>query len=152
MGQVQANVSMDRPVITRVNRLITFKVRLPLSINLVVDLQVDDGSAYDVTGVVRSTSRCGRSNRCPSISTSTRPGRVTCRSWPHTGARAEMVRFVAQVDDEIKRIHRQASHSGSGRRRSVGRVIDVAGRTRQGDADLTGVIGAASVESGERRR
>ncbi len=105
MVKVQANVSMGRPVITRyVNELITFKVRLPLSINLVVDLRVDR-LRYDVTGVVPLdlTVRAVEPLSIHIDVDTPRPRDVQVGVASH-GARAEMVRFVAQIDDEIKRV------------------------------------------------
>ncbi|MFZ2241176.1 MAG: hypothetical protein WAV90_16815 [Gordonia amarae] len=105
MVKVKANVSVGRPVITRyVNELITFKVRLPLSINLVVDLRLDR-LRYDVTGVVPLdlTVRAVDPLSIHIDVDTPRPRDVQVGVASH-GTRAEVIRFVAQVDDEIKRV------------------------------------------------
>ena len=103
--KVQANVAVGRPVITRyVNELITFKVRLPLSVNLVVDLRVDR-LRYDVTGVVPLDLTVRAVDplaiHIDVVPPRARDVRVGVASH---GTRAEVIRFVAQVDDEIKRV------------------------------------------------
>ena len=146
-GQCVDGPTGDHPLRQRVDHL---KVRLPLSINLVVDLRVDR-LRYDVTGVVPLdlTVRAVEPLSIHIDVDTPRPRDAGRRGLTRAGRDGPV---QLQVDDEIKRVIAATSHSRSDAGDPSGVCHRCRRRTRQGDADLTGVIGAASVESGERRR
>ncbi len=104
IAKVQARVSIDEPQIIRdISELITFTVRIPLSIRLLVDLKVDR-IRYDVDGSVRLalTARAVEPLQLHIDVTPPRPADVTV-GVASRNLRGEIIRLVAQVDDEIKR-------------------------------------------------
>ncbi len=103
--KVQANVKIDEPEITRqVADTITFTVKLPLSIGLVVDLKVDR-IRYDVDGLVTLplSVRCAEPLQLRIEVETPRPRDVFVDVASHN-IRGSIIRYLAQVDDEIRRV------------------------------------------------
>lgn len=105
MVKVQAKVRVAEPEITRdVGQLITFTVKLPLNIALMVNLKVDR-IRYDVDGLVTLplTVRCAAPLQLRIEVEPPRPRDVFVDVSSHN-VRGEIIRNLAQVDDEIRRV------------------------------------------------
>nr|WP_308469662.1 hypothetical protein [Gordonia spumicola] len=103
--KVQANVKIAEPEITRqVADTITFTVKLPLFIGLVVDLKVDR-IRYDVDGLVTLplSVRCAEPLQLRIEVETPRPRDVFVDVASHN-IRGSIIRYLAQVDDEIRRV------------------------------------------------
>jgi hypothetical protein len=103
--KVQANVKIDEPEITRqVADTITFTVKLPLSIGLVIDLKVDR-IRYDVDGLVTLplAVRCAEPLQLRIEVETPHPRDVFVDVASHN-IRGSIIRYLAQVDDEIRRV------------------------------------------------
>ncbi|MFT4127561.1 MAG: hypothetical protein QM662_15195 [Gordonia sp. (in: high G+C Gram-positive bacteria)] len=128
VARVHAQVIVGKPSITRsVGELITFRVRLPLTIHLEVDLRVDR-IRYDVTGLVplALTVRAAEPLALHIDVKPPRPRDVQVGVASHS-TRGEVLRIVAQVDDEIKRVvARHVTDQVNSPEVLAARVIDVA--------------------------
>lgn len=105
MVKVQATVRVSEPEITRdVGQLITFTVKLPLHIGLSVNLKVDR-IRYDVDGLVTlpMTVRCAAPLQLRIEVDPPRPRDVFV-DVNSRNMRGEIIRNLAQVDDEIRRV------------------------------------------------
>ncbi|WP_239589198.1 hypothetical protein [Gordonia hydrophobica] len=105
MVKVHAKVRVEDPEITRdVGKLITFVVKLPLHIALSVDLKVDR-IRYDVDGLVTlpMTVRCAAPLQLRIEVDPPRPRDVFV-DVNSRNMRGEIIRNLAQVDDEIRRV------------------------------------------------
>ncbi|WP_051198329.1 hypothetical protein [Gordonia shandongensis] len=105
MVKVQAQVRIAEPQITRdVGQLITFVVKLPLYIGLTVDLKVDR-IRYDVDGLVTlpMTVRCAEPLQLRIEVDPPRPRDVFV-DVASRNVRGEIIRNLAQVDAEIRRV------------------------------------------------
>lgn len=105
MVKVHAKVRVAEPEITRdVGQLITFTVKLPLHIGLTVDLKVDR-IRYDVDGLVTlpMTVRCAAPLQLRIEVDPPRPRDVFV-DVNSRNMRGEIIRNLAQVDDEIRRV------------------------------------------------
>ncbi|WP_050792860.1 hypothetical protein [Gordonia neofelifaecis] len=103
--KVHAKVRVAEPEITRdVGQLITFTVKLPLHIALSVDLKVDR-IRYDVDGLVTLplTVRCAAPLQLRIEVDPPRPRDVFV-DVNSRNVRGEIIRNLAQVDDEIRRV------------------------------------------------
>ena len=127
MVKVLAHVSIDEPIIERsVEDLIRFTVQIPLRIKIKIDLKVDR-LRYDVAGLVT----------LPLTVHAVAPLEIHYLVQPPTPAdvhvdvasrnmRAEIVRNLAQVDDEVRRvIARQVAEEIDKPEVRAARVIDV---------------------------
>ena len=136
MVKVLAHVSIDEPIIERsVEDLIRFTVQIPLRIKIEIDLKVDR-LRYDVAGLVT----------LPLTVHAVAPLEIHCDVQPPKPAdvhvdvasrnmRAEIVRNLAQVDDEVRRvIARQVAEEIDKPEVRAARVIDV-------DAQLAAAMG-----------
>ncbi|MFT3715088.1 MAG: hypothetical protein QM774_03820 [Gordonia sp. (in: high G+C Gram-positive bacteria)] len=102
---VKADVKIDQPDITRnVGQLITFLVKLPLKIGLLIDLKLDR-LRYDVDGLVTLplTVRCAKPLEVR-IEVEPPSPRDVLVDVASRNMRGEIVRNLAQVDAEIKRV------------------------------------------------
>lgn len=105
MVKVLAHVQVNEPVITRqVGDIITFTVKLPLHIRLTVDLKVDR-IRYDVDGLVTLplSVRCAAPLQLRIEVDPPRPRDVFV-DVNSRNMRGEIIRNLAQVDDEIRRV------------------------------------------------
>ena len=105
MVKVHAQVRVSEPEITRdVGQLITFTVKLPLHIALSVNLKVDR-IRYDVDGLVTlpMTVRCAAPLQLRIEVEPPRPRDVFV-DVNSRNMRGELIRNLAQVDDEIRRV------------------------------------------------
>lgn len=103
--KVKAKVRVADPEITReVGQLITFVVKLPLHIALTIDLKVDR-IRYDVDGLVTLplTVRCATPLQLRIEVDPPRPRDVFV-DVNSRNMRGEIIRNLAQVDDEIRRV------------------------------------------------
>ncbi|MGC4932260.1 hypothetical protein ACLQ3C_01050 [Gordonia sp. DT30] len=128
IARVRARVSIAEPQIVRdISDLITFTVRIPLSIRLLVDLRVDR-IKYDVDGSVRLalTARAVEPLQLHIDVRPPRPSDVTV-GVASRNLRGEIIRVVGQVDDEIKRfIARDVAARIEDPLVTSARIIDVA--------------------------
>lgn len=133
IARVQARVSIDSPQISRdVSDLITFTVHIPLSIRLLVDLRVDR-IRYDVDGSVRLalTARAVEPLALHIEVQPPRPADVTV-GVASRNLRGEIIRILAQVDDEIKRfIARDVAARIESPEVTRARIIDVEAELRR---------------------
>ncbi|MBB4136463.1 hypothetical protein BKA16_003015 [Gordonia humi] len=105
VARVEADVSIAEPRIRRnVAETITFVVELPLKIALLVDLKLDR-IRYDVTGLVTLplTVRCAEPLQLRIEVAKPRPRDVIVDVSSDT-MRGSIIRTIAQVDDEIRRV------------------------------------------------
>lgn len=105
VARVRADVEIADPEILRqVGETITFTVRLPLRIALVVDLKVDR-IRYDVEGLVTLplTVRCAEPLQLRIEVQTPRPRDVVVDVSSYN-MRGSIIRNLAQVDDEIRRV------------------------------------------------
>lgn len=104
VAKVWANVEISDPQISRhVGELITFTVKLPLRIGLLIDLKVDR-IRYDVDGLITLplTARAAAPLELRIEVDPPRPRDVFVDVESHN-IRGSIVRMVAQVDSEIRR-------------------------------------------------
>ena len=102
---VKADVKIDEPAITRdVGQIITFTVHLPLSIGLLIDLKLDR-LHYDVDGLVTLplTVRCVDPLTIV-IDVAAPAPRDVFVDVASRNMRGEIIRNLAQVDAEIRRV------------------------------------------------
>jgi hypothetical protein len=104
IAKVTAKVKIQAPVVTRhVGELITFSIRIPLEIDMVIDLKIDR-PRFMVFGDIELSATALAAAPLVLILDVQKPRasdisiHVTSKSL-----RAEVVRVVAGVDDEIKR-------------------------------------------------
>lgn len=105
MVKVVAEVRIAEPEITRdVGELITFTVRLPLAIGLVIDLKLDR-LEYDVDGLITLplTVRCAKPLELR-IEVDPPAPRDVFVDVNSRNMRGEIIRNLAQVDAEIRRV------------------------------------------------
>ncbi|WP_412917637.1 hypothetical protein [Gordonia zhaorongruii] len=105
VAKVCADVKIAEPEITRqVGESITFIVKLPLFIALLVDLKLDR-IRYDVDGLVTLplTVRCAEPLQLRIEVDTPRPRDVFVDVASHN-VRGSIIRNLAQVDDEIRRV------------------------------------------------
>ncbi|MGO3326173.1 hypothetical protein [Gordonia sp. (in: high G+C Gram-positive bacteria)] len=105
VAKVRADVEIAEPEILRqVGDSITFTVRLPLRIALLVDLKVDR-IRYDVDGVVTLplTVRCAEPLQLRIEVRPPQPRDVVVNVASYN-MRGSIIRYLAQVDDEIRRV------------------------------------------------
>lgn len=105
MVKVVAEVRIAEPEITRdVGDLITFTVRLPLAIGLVIDLKLDR-LEYDVDGLITLplTVRCAKPLELR-IEVDPPAPRDVFVDVNARNMRGEIIRNLAQVDAEIRRV------------------------------------------------
>src|SRR3954454_24872497 len=138
IAKVTAKVRIQRPRVTRhVGDMITFAIRIPLEIDMVVDLRIDKPK-FMVFGEIalRATARAAEplllildveKPRPPDISI-----HVTSKSL-----RAEVVRIIGGIDAEIRRfIAAHVSGEIDSPESQAAKIIDVADRL---DAAWTGI-------------
>ncbi|MFT4199374.1 hypothetical protein [Gordonia sp. (in: high G+C Gram-positive bacteria)] len=162
MVKVLAHVSIDEPDIKRsVEDLIRFTVRLPLRIRIEIDLRLDR-LKYDVDGLVILPLTCHAVEplKIEFDVQAPKPADVHVDVASHN-MRAELVRNLAQVDDEVRRvIAKQVAREIEKPEVRAARVIDVDAqlraamdpkpdrkRPRADEADDTVVEAVESVES-----
>lgn len=105
MVKVRADVQVHEPAISRqLGDLITFTVRLPLTIGLLIDLKLDR-LHYDVAGLITLplTVRCARPLQLRIEVEPPRPSDVFV-DVASRNMRGELIRNLAQVDAEIRRV------------------------------------------------
>lgn len=142
--KVLARVKIDEPAITRsVEDLIRFTVQIPLRINIEIDLKLDR-LRYDVDGLIT----------LPLTVHAVEPLQIHFDVDPPKPAdvhvdvasrnmRAELVRNLAQVDDEVRRvIARQVAEEINKPEVRAARVIDV-------DAQLADAMDPKSVDDAD---
>ncbi|MFT4088479.1 MAG: hypothetical protein QM658_15255 [Gordonia sp. (in: high G+C Gram-positive bacteria)] len=140
MVKVNADVRIAEPQITRhVGELITFEVKLPLFIGLLIDLKLDR-IHYDVDGLITLplTVRCAAPLQLRIEVEPPRPRDVFV-DVASRNMRGEFIRNLAQVDAEIRRVIAKfvADEIEKPEVRNA-RFIDVAGelsRALEGGAD-----------------
>ncbi|MFC7754384.1 hypothetical protein [Tsukamurella soli] len=104
MARVWADVRIEEPKLTReVGRLITFTVKIPLRIGLLIDLRVDR-IRYDVDGLITLplTVQAAEPLELRIEVQPPRPSDVWVDVSSHN-IRGSIVRVVASVDNEIRR-------------------------------------------------
>ncbi|MFT3899932.1 MAG: hypothetical protein QM728_06780 [Gordonia sp. (in: high G+C Gram-positive bacteria)] len=132
MVKVLARVSIDQPDIKRsVDDLIRFTVRLPLRIRIEIDLRLDR-LKYDVDGLVTLPLTCHAVEPL-AIQFDVEPPKpadVQVDVASHN-MRAELIRNLAQVDDEVRRvIAKQVAQEINKPEVRAARVIDVDAQLR----------------------
>jgi hypothetical protein len=138
LAKVSAKVRIQEPRVTRnVGELITFAIRIPLEIDMVVDLRIDRPK-FMVFGEIALTATARAAEPLLLILDVAKPGpsdisiHVTSKSL-----RAELLRIVGGVDAEIRRfIAAHVSGEIDSPQSVKAKVIDVADRL---DAAWTGV-------------
>ena len=128
VAKVWANVEIAEPQITRhIGELITFTVKLPLRIGLLIDLKVDR-IRYDVDGLITLplTARAAAPLELRIEVDPPRPRDVFVDVESHN-VRGSIIRIVAQVDNEIRRfIAQYVAEEIEKPETKQARIIDVA--------------------------
>ncbi len=128
MARVWADVKINEPKLTRhVGELITFTVKIPLRIGLLIDLRVDR-IRYDVDGLITLplTVQAADPLELRIEVQAPRPRDVWVDVSSHN-IRASIVRVVASVDDEIRRfIAQYVAEEIDKPEVKAARIIDVA--------------------------
>ena len=104
IAKVTAKVKVQQPVVTRTNGLeITFDIRIPLEIDMVIDLRIDKPS-FIVFGEIalRATAVAAHPLSLILDVQKPRPADISIHITSKT-LRAELLRVVAGIDAEIKR-------------------------------------------------
>lgn len=105
IARVTARVSIEQPVVTRrAGDMVAFDVRIPLDIDLLIDLRVDR-SRFMVTGEIALIATARAAEPLLLIIDIPKPQRkdITVNVTSQT-LRGELLRIVADVDSEIKRV------------------------------------------------
>jgi hypothetical protein len=104
IAKVTARVKIQTPVVTRdVDGLITFAIRIPLEIDMVVDLRIDK-PRFSVFGEIALRAEALAAEPLLIILDvhKPRPSDIAIHVTSKT-LRAELVRIIGGIDDEIKR-------------------------------------------------
>lgn len=138
IAKVTANVNVQTPVVTRhVGEQITFSIRIPLEIDMVIDLRIDK-PRFQVFGEIalQATALAARPLLLILDVRKPRPTDIAIHVTS-TSLRAEVLRIVAGVDAEIKRFiaaHVSGEIDSPASRKA--KIIDVA---EQLDSTWTGI-------------
>lgn len=138
IAKVTARVKVQAPRVTRqVGETITFDIRIPLEINMVIDLRIDK-PRFMVFGEIALQAAARAASPLLLIIDVAKPGPRDITIHVTSGTlRAEVLRVLAGIDAEIKRFiaaHVVGEIDSPGAREA--RIIDVA---RQIDAGWTGI-------------
>jgi hypothetical protein len=138
IAKVTAKVRIQEPRVSRqVGDIITFAIRIPLEIDMVVDLRIDKPK-FMVFGEIslRATARAAQPLLLILDVEKPRPSDISIHVTS-TSLRAELLRVVAGVDAEIKRfIAAHVSGEIDSPASQTAKIIDVADRL---DAAWTGI-------------
>lgn len=138
IAKVTANVNVQTPVVTRhVGEEITFSIRIPLEIDMVIDLRIDK-PRFKVFGEIalQAAALAARPLLLILDVHKPRPTDIAIHVTS-TSLRAELLRIVAGVDAEIKRfIAAHVSGEIDSPASNKAKIIDVA---EQLDSTWTGV-------------
>lgn len=130
IARVTARVSIGQPQVTpKVGDMIAFDVRIPLDIDLLIDLRVDR-SRFDVAGEIALVATARAAKPLLLIIDIPKPDRkdITVNVTSQT-LRGELLRIVADVDSEIKRvIAKQVGRRIEAPEARKARVVDIGGR------------------------
>jgi hypothetical protein len=103
-AKVSAKVKIQDPQVSRTfGEMITFAVRIPLAIDMVIDLRVDK-PRFRVSGEINLRATARAAEPLLLVIDVEKPGRGDIKvNVSGTSLRAELLRIVAGVDDEICR-------------------------------------------------
>ncbi|HZQ30523.1 MAG TPA: hypothetical protein VFB19_02170 [Mycobacterium sp.] len=128
IAKVTANVTIGQPRATRtLGEEITFVIRIPLAIDLLLDLRLDK-QRFKVSGEIglRATARAAEPLLLIIDVPKPRPSDISV-DVASTSIRGEVLRIIAGVDGEIKRfIARHVSKQIDDPRSQAAQVIDIA--------------------------
>ncbi len=138
IAKVTARVKVQAPRVTRqVGRAITFDIRIPLEIKMVVDLRIDK-PRFQVFGEIALTATARAAAPLLLIIDVDRPGPRDISIHVTSGTlRAEVLRVLAGIDAEIKRFiaaHVVGEIDSPGARQA--RIIDIATQIDAGWAGM----------------
>ncbi|GAA2566871.1 hypothetical protein [Mycolicibacterium diernhoferi] len=138
IAKVTARVKVQAPRVTRqVGRAITFDIRIPLEIKMVVDLRIDK-PRFQVFGEIALTATARAAAPLLLIIDVDRPGPRDISIHVTSGTlRAEVLRVLAGIDAEIKRFiaaHVVGEIDSLGARQA--RIIDIATQIDAGWAGM----------------
>ena len=138
IAKVTAQVTIQQPQVTRnIGDVITFAVRIPLSIDLVIDLRIDK-QRFTVRGEIalRATARAAEPLLLVIDVAKPGPSDITV-DVSSKSIRGAVLRIVADVDAEIRRfIAKHVADQIDAPEAQAAKIIDVAERL---DAAWTGI-------------
>ena len=105
LAKVTAKVQIQQPIVRRnVGETLTFSIRIPLVIELLVDLRVDK-QKFKVDGdiALRATARAAEPLLLVIDVAKPRPSDIAVHVTSKSGLRGEIVRIIGGVDTEIRR-------------------------------------------------
>jgi hypothetical protein len=138
IAKVTARVRIQAPRVTRqIGETITFDIRIPLEINMVIDLRIDK-PRFMVFGEIALQATARAAGPLLLIIDVDKPGSRDITIHVTSGTlRAEALRVLAGIDAEIKRFiaaHVAGEIDSPGARQA--RIIDVAEQIEAGWADI----------------
>jgi hypothetical protein len=128
IAKVTANVTIGQPRATRtLGDVFTFAIRIPLAIDLLVDLRLDK-QRFKVSGEIALAATARAADPLLIVIDVPKPRmRDIFVDVASTSIRGELLRIIAGVDDEIKRfIARHVSEQIDDPQSEKAKVIDVA--------------------------
>ena len=105
LAKVTAKVQIQQPIVRRnVGETLTFSIRIPLVIELLIDLRVDK-QKFKVDGdiALRATARAAEPLLLVIDVAKPRPSDIAVHVTSKSGLRGEIVRIIGGVDTEIRR-------------------------------------------------